>query len=46
MFLWKHHMDEIYFNQIFCALFSIKGKQKNCLKTGEKVCQVICWETN
>ena len=37
-------MDEIYFNQIFCASFGIKGKQKTCWKTREKVDQVIYWK--
>ena len=37
-------MDDIYFNQIFCASLGIKGKQKTCWKTREKVDQVICWK--
>ena len=44
MALWKHHMDEIYFSHIFCSSLVIKGKQENCWKTREKVCQAISWK--
>ena len=46
MYPWKHQMDEIYFNQVFCASYGIKRKQENWKEIQEKVYPVICWKTN
>ena len=30
MYPWKQHMNEIYFNQVFCGSLITKVKQENC----------------